>query len=130
FFVEHNNFEEQLNFPEFVKMVEILENDMPIGELSIEYEIISEEDYREALKRQTKVGLINLTIVSKHKKTGKLVGFSQGRITEDNPLRCWQDDTGVLREHRGKRLGLTLNTNYFKNYLKIQKWYIGQLPMK
>ena len=119
FFVDHEKFEEQLNFPEFVKMAEILENDMPIGELSSEYQVITEEDYRESLERGTKVGLMNLTIVAKHSETGKLVGFSQGRIIpKDNPLRCWQDDTGVLREHRGSKLGLTLKYQLLQKLLE------------
>lgn len=50
-----------------------------------------------------------ITSTVEHLPTGRLVGFSEIEVPSDRPAAT-QEDTLVLREHRGHRLGMLLKT--------------------
>jgi GNAT superfamily N-acetyltransferase len=49
-----------------------------------------------------------LTVAVEHAPTGRLVGYSQLSVPPESDRAVIQDDTLVLREHRGHRLGMLL----------------------
>jgi GNAT superfamily N-acetyltransferase len=53
-------------------------------------------------------GRVKLVAVAQHGATGRLVAFSELVLPRDHPSEAWQWSTLVLREHRGRRLGLAV----------------------
>lgn len=51
---------------------------------------------------------IALTTAVEHVASGQLVGFTEIAVPAEEHRASWQEDTLVLREHRGHRLGLLL----------------------
>jgi len=51
---------------------------------------------------------IALTTAVEHVPSGALVGFTEIAVPTEQDRPPWQEDTLVLREHRGHRLGLLL----------------------
>ena len=49
-----------------------------------------------------------LTVAAEHRPSGRLVGYSQLSVPPEPHRAVIQDDTLVLREHRGHRLGMLL----------------------
>ena len=46
--------------------------------------------------------------VARHVPSGRLVGYTQVQVSPETPTLGYQQDTLVVREHRGHRLGLRL----------------------
>jgi hypothetical protein len=61
-------------------------------------------------------------VAVEHVESGHLVGFSELRIPVDLARVVHQEDTIVLREHRGHRLGMVLK---LANLLNLQKEHPG-----
>lgn len=61
---------------------------------------------------------IVITSAVEHLPSGQLVGFSEIVVPEDRPTAT-QEDTLVLREHRGHRLGLLLKTATAGELLRV-----------
>ena len=51
---------------------------------------------------------IALTTAVEHVPSGALVGFTEIAVPTEQDRAPWQEDTLVLREHRGHRLGLAV----------------------
>lgn len=108
-FVENRPDFEKIGFSEeeFIALIETINNDMPKENSSFEDVSYSKEmlDYRykilEPLKRT------RWDYIAIHNQTKKLIGITNIFFVKNNPVII-QDDTGVLQEYRGKRLGLTL----------------------
>jgi GNAT superfamily N-acetyltransferase len=64
---------------------------------------VSEDDRRQALSPRTRV-----TSAIEHLPTGTLVGYSVLSVPRETRRAVSQEDTLVLREHRGHRLGMLL----------------------
>ncbi|MGJ9423002.1 GNAT family N-acetyltransferase [Aeromicrobium sp. CF3.5] len=63
-------------------------------------------------------GSIVITTAVEHLPSGQLVGFSEIVVPEDRPIAT-QEDTLVLREHRGHRLGLLLKAATASELLRV-----------
>ena len=59
-----------------------------------------------------------LTAVAEHVPTGRLAGFTSLSVPTERDRAVHQDDTLVLREHRGHRLGMLLKT---ANLIHLQR---------
>ena len=97
-----------IDYPKYVEMVEEIWNDMPREELSDEDEILTPERHNEYLRRAMDNGYEILTFIAITKETEKPIGLTCTNINKFQPLIAYQEDTGILREHRGNGLGLTL----------------------
>lgn len=53
-------------------------------------------------------GRVSLTVAVKDERTGRLAGFSELSVPADRSRPAQQDDTLVLAEHRGHRLGMLM----------------------
>lgn len=67
--------------------------------------------------------------VARHRPSGRLVGFTRVELPPDRPDLAFQEDTLVLREHRGHGLGLRLKavtalvlTDAFPDVKSVRTW--------
>lgn len=85
-----------------------MSTDTPLGELTMEEE---DWDVARVARNYTwaaDVGRRALTAVARDLSTDRLVGFTVLQVPSHDPTLAYQQDTLVLREGRGNRLGLRL----------------------
>ncbi len=117
-----------LNYPKYIEMTQEIWNDMPLEELSFEDEILSVKRYQEMIQRQILSGNHIMTFVAIHKETNEQAGLTVTYVNKYHPKIANQQDTGVVRKHRGKGLGLALKYQMLEKLLtetKAQKWRTG-----
>lgn len=82
--------------------------DMPLGGLALEEEAWDAERLRDEIARMRGSGHRIVETIARHRPTGRIVGFTQISVGPERPWLGQQEDTLVLREHRGHGLGLRL----------------------
>lgn len=82
--------------------------DMPLGGLALEEEHWDADRLREDNASRRASGRRVVETAARHGPGGRLVGFTQISVAPEEPTLGRQEDTIVLREHRGHRLGLRL----------------------
>ncbi len=85
-----------------------MSTDAPVDDLAMEEEVWDAERLRGTLDRLLQSGRRVVETVARHVPTGDLVGFTQVNVSTSDPSVAYQQDTLVLTEHRGHRLGLRL----------------------
>jgi MOSC domain-containing protein YiiM/GNAT superfamily N-acetyltransferase len=85
-----------------------MSTDMPMGELVLEEEVWDEERVREQYARTARMGRRTVDTFAVHDATATLVGYTQIQVSTDEPEVAYQQDTLVVGEHRGHRLGLRM----------------------
>lgn len=114
-------FPNDFNLKAYMEALEQIWNDMPSEELSFEDERINERHF-EVMKERIKTrGTHNWLIVCIEKETGNPVGMTDVFLDYRFPELLYQGDTGVIREHRGKRLGLTLKYLMLEDILSDER---------
>jgi GNAT superfamily N-acetyltransferase len=68
-----------------------------------------------------------LTAVAEHLPTGRLVGYTQLAVPHDLARPVTQEDTLVLREHRGHRLGMLLKVANLAQLQRVAPGHTGLL---
>ena len=117
-----------LDFIKYVEMAQEIWNDMPLEELTYEDEVLSVERYQEMIQRKVLSGNHIMTFVAIHKETNEQAGMTATRINEHHSEIAHQQDTGVVRSHRGNGLGLALKYQMLEKLLietKAIKWQTG-----
>ncbi|MCE7736696.1 MAG: hypothetical protein GPJ54_17575, partial [Candidatus Heimdallarchaeota archaeon] len=109
-FIENAKFNEKtmLNYPKYVKLIETIWNDMPREDTSWEDEVVTEEIHQSFYKNMEKLDQTVLTIVAIHRDSSDPIGYTETWLNGSNKSSANQEDTGVLKDHRGKNLGMTL----------------------
>lgn len=97
-----------LDFQKHIEMVEEIWNDMPREELSYEDDVLTIDRFRNIYERELLKGEKIMTFVAIHRDTGFSVGLTCSYINRYQPEVVKQEDTGVLKQHRGNGLGLAL----------------------
>ena len=85
-----------------------MSTDAPVGDLAFEEEHWDAERLRDHRETTRRSGRRAVESVARHLATGRLVGFTQLQVPAEAPEMAYQQDTLVLREHRGHGLGLAL----------------------
>jgi GNAT superfamily N-acetyltransferase len=85
-----------------------MSTDVPLGDLRLEEERWDAERVRGEYLRTTAMGRRIVDTVARDTRSGRLVGYTQVQVSRETPRLAYQQDTLVLREHRGHRLGLRL----------------------
>jgi hypothetical protein len=85
-----------------------MSTDAPSGDLSFEEEVWDAARVEESNRLLALQGVRKLVAVAQHVASGRLVAFSELALPQDHPSEAWQWATLVLREHRGRRLGLAV----------------------
>jgi GNAT superfamily N-acetyltransferase len=85
-----------------------MSTDIPMGDLRLEEERWDEERVRAEYRKITAMGRRVLDTFAVLEATGELVGYTQVQLPRADPGVGFQQDTPVMREHRGHRLGLRM----------------------
>jgi GNAT superfamily N-acetyltransferase len=85
-----------------------MSTDTPSGELAVTEELWTPERIRENDRVRASSWFGALTIAARHIPTGALAGFSELTVPEELDRFASQNDTLVLSEHRGHRLGMLM----------------------
>lgn len=99
---------------EYIKMLERIDNDIPRDDLSLEDSVLTEEDFLIWFKSE-KLDKLTEWIYIAVDKNYLPIGMTETKIRASAPHLAYIGDTGVLNEHRGNKLGLTLK------YLMLEK---------
>lgn len=83
-------------------------NDAPIDDLDIEDEVFSPQRQRAFEAAQAAMNQRHYRLVARHCDSGDLAGHTMVAVDTERPGFGTQEDTSVLRAHRGRRLGLFL----------------------
>ena len=85
-----------------------MSTDAPMGENEHEEEDWDAERVRRYYARMTAMGRRFVVSAARHVASGHLVGYTELAVSASSPERAYQQDTLVLREHRGHGLGLAV----------------------
>ena len=85
-----------------------MSTDIPLGDLRLEEESWDEQRVRAEYQRIAAMGRRVVDTFALHEPTGTLVGYTQVQVPRDRAAVAFQQDTLVMQEHRGHRLGLRL----------------------
>jgi GNAT superfamily N-acetyltransferase len=85
-----------------------MSTDTPMGEKEYEEEDWDAERVRRYYARMTAMGRRFVVSAARHVASGHLVGYTELAVSASSPGRAYQQDTLVLREHRGHGLGLAV----------------------
>ena len=85
-----------------------MSTDAPSDDLDVEEEAWDVDRLRSTYERARSSGRRIVETVARHVPSGRLVGFTTVSISAGEPELAYQQDTLVLREHRGHALGLRL----------------------
>jgi GNAT superfamily N-acetyltransferase len=83
-------------------------NDAPIDALEVDDEVFSPERVRAFERGQQERGRRTYRVIARHRTSGELAGHTFVSVDRDHPGFAGQNDTSVVRAHRGHRLGLLL----------------------
>jgi GNAT superfamily N-acetyltransferase len=90
----------------FCEMRTRMENDVPTGEIDLEPVVVDEERLRVGEKRIA-LSYLGITAAARRREDGVFGGYSQLYLPHGADY-VYQDDTLVMPEHRGHRLGTLL----------------------
>lgn len=85
-----------------------MSTDQPAGDLDFEEEVWDVERLRGEREATRTSGRRAIESVARHIESNRLVAFTQLQVPTDEPELAYQQDTLVLREHRGHGLGEAL----------------------
>ena len=91
---------------DLARLHERMSTDAPSAELEITPEVWDADRVRSLDELRAKTGTPMLTAAAEHLESGRLVAFSELSVPVELDLAVQQQDTLVLREHRGHRLGM------------------------
>ena len=87
-----------------------MSTDAPVGDLDLAEEEWDADRVREQRDATRRSGRRAVESVARHLGTGRLVAFTQLQVPTAEPVLAYQQDTLVLREHRGHGLGQALKS--------------------
>jgi GNAT superfamily N-acetyltransferase len=85
-----------------------MSTDIPMGDLALEEEVWDEARVREQYDRIEAMGRTAIDTYAVQAATCDVVGYTQVQVSRDEPRVAYQQDTLVMREHRGHALGLRM----------------------
>ncbi len=91
---------------EFALLNTRMSTDVPLGGLDLEEDRWDAERIRTTERQVLGRGEHLLTSAVEHVPTGRLAAFSSFQVPGHSDEFVWQGDTLVLKEHRGRRLGM------------------------
>ena len=95
-------------------------NDAPLDDLEIEDEVFSVERIRAFEHAQIESGNRLYRVVARHRDTADLVGHTVATVDTERPEIGAQEDTTVVRKHRGHRLGLLLKADLCRWLMDVE----------
>lgn len=118
---------------DLAEVISHMVTDIPSGEFELEPEDWSAARVADTERVVARMGTTRVTTVARHHASGRLVGYTQIDQPGDKPEASWQEDTLVVREHRGHRLGmlvkvanLRLLAEQLPRVRRIHTWNAGE----
>ncbi|HEU0164566.1 MAG TPA: GNAT family N-acetyltransferase [Thermomicrobiales bacterium] len=96
-----------------------MSTDMPSAGLDIVEQAWTAERIMREDELQLTSGRERLSVAALHIPTGRLAGFSQLEVGSDRARPVMQQDTLVLSEHRGHRLGMVLKIANIQHLMEV-----------
>ena len=87
-----------------------MSTEVPLGDLEMGEDPWDADRVRAAEAATADAGHGTLTVAAEHVPSGRLVAFTMLEYPRDAPAVVFQEDTLVLPEHRGHRLGMLVKT--------------------
>ncbi len=97
-----------------------MSTDVPTADLDIEEDPWDAERIRVAEQETADRGHRTVVVAAQHVATGRLVGYTEVELPEDKPHVVFQEDTLVLREHRGRRLGMLMKVEALRRLRAVR----------
>jgi GNAT superfamily N-acetyltransferase len=91
-----------------VRLARRMSTDAPMGDLDFEEEEWDEAAIAAHDERLVTMGRGRVNTFARHLESGRLVAFTEIQVPKESRTLAYQEDTLVLREHRGRGLGLIL----------------------
>jgi GNAT superfamily N-acetyltransferase len=95
-----------------------MSTDVPMGEQVLDEEMWDETRVRQIEASVAAQNRAKVITAARHDASGRLVAFTEVDVPLGAPRSAWQQDTLVLREHRGHGLGLAVKV---ANALAVQE---------
>lgn len=99
-----------------------MSTDAPMGGLDLQEDPYDADRMLATVRRAANAGLHVLMTVAEHVATGRLVAFSVLEVPHADVPFGFQEDTLVVREHRGRRLGMLVKA---VNLEQLAAWRPG-----
>jgi GNAT superfamily N-acetyltransferase len=96
-------------------------NDAPVDDLDMEDEVFTPARVRAYERAHEARGILLHRLVARHRGTGELAGHTVVAVDGERPELGEQEDTSVVRAHRGHRLGLLLK-------IEMLRWLREEQP--
>lgn len=87
-----------------------MSTDAPMADLDLTEQAWDADRVRYSFEQAAAAGYEMVTVAAEHLPTGALAAFTQVEAITKIPSLGFQGDTLVLREHRGRRLGMLIKT--------------------
>ena len=104
---------------DFAWMKSRMSTDAPTGEVEVSEERWDADRVRRLDARDRAAGFRKVVGAAQHVATGRLVAFNELMVDTSVPALTHQNDTLVLREHRGHRLGLLVKCETLLRWLEV-----------
>ncbi|WP_067433065.1 GNAT family N-acetyltransferase [Nocardioides jensenii] len=101
------------DLPALTRMASAI-NDAPTDDLDIEDEVFTTERTRNFETCQLARGFRLHRVVARHRESGELAGHTVVLVEAERPAIGHQEDTSVVRSHRGHRLGQWLKADMLR----------------
>ncbi len=106
---------------EFAVLETRMTTDAPNGEIDFREEVWTAERVRAYEQQIAAANHGSLVVAVQHVATGALVGFTMVEYVLDEDEPVFQEDTIVLSEHRGHRLGMLIKS-------ELVRWLVTERP--
>jgi GNAT superfamily N-acetyltransferase len=107
------------NLPQMIEL-QLAMNDAPLDDLDLEDDVWNDERFKGVETASIARGKRVHRLVARRRSDGVFGGFTVVDIESDRPWICHQEDTGVIRGHRGHRLGLRLKIEMLKRLRELE----------
>ena len=105
--------------PDMAMLHAAMSTDPPAGGLQIDEEIWTPERVVDVDTRNAESGYLTINTGARHLETGKLVGYTDFLVPSNPDQPVLQEDTIVLRGHRGHRVGMLVKATNIIELMKL-----------
>lgn len=88
--------------------------DAPMGEMDMEQAMVDVDRVREGEAYSQAAGILELGTAVRHRDRGEVAGYTGIQVLPGKETHCWQGNTIVDPNHRGRRLGTILKAENHK----------------
>ena len=95
-------------------------NDAPLDDLEIEDEVFTADRVAAYENTELASGHRLYRVIARHRVSGDIAGLTVVTVDSENPARGEQEDSSVVRAHRGHRLGLLLKADMMRWLAEVE----------